>query len=491
MHTIRPVCVCASFGRLNGSVRARLRAFYSLVVVVSVWTSATASGADGPALGTWALVNSAGGQEFRSTLVIAQQQGPYVEGYVDFQLPRGPVCLQVVAGTFDPATRRLGLDGREILTRYDEATLGPGTQRFECIVSSDGKELRDFVSLGNPGSGTARWVRGGRPAERLPELATALDEKEERWRLYQQLSADYTIGGLRVLHGPDRYRLAQLARSADEHVRELAKVRLALQGLQDDVEGKARRLSGELKEGMPAEVFDFVFRTVNDGVSGNFSLDPLVGLLNSDLLKKRFQQDARKLSLYIEQAMVINGMRSRLKEEYRKRGAPALDQTKSISATFKLSTTSCGAIAVKNTSGMTLHHCMINSHMVVDKQRMDEYERDYWQKNAGTIGLMGLAGVNMIPAVEADRALLAYNRIDKGVPVYVPEWKPGLTVELDVARPDAIMIVGASIDVWVGCDEGTVQRELDMQLVRTVARRATSKAPADQPPQQPRRRRRS
>jgi len=449
-----------------------VRAAGLLALLALACVPLTATGADGPAPGTWALVNRASGQEFRSTLVILQQQGPYVEGFVDFQLPGGPVMVQVVAGTFVATTHRLELDGREILTRYDEATFPSGTQRFKCVVSADGKEMRNFISLGNPGSGSARWINDGQPARRFPELAASVRATKERSRLYQQFSADYVVGGLRILHGPDRYMLSQLARSTDMHVRELARVRLALQRTHDDVQRNATRLSGNLRDGMPAEVSQFLVRTVGDGVSGNSSLEPLVNLLNSDLLKQKYQHDTWKLALYIEQAMVINGLRTAVKAQFRNRRAPALQEPNSISAKFKLSNSSCGAVAVRNMSGRTLHHCILLSQMVVDKNRMDNYERNFWQKNVGMIGLVGLAGVNVIPAVEADRALLAYNRIDKGVPVYLPEWKPGVTVEMDVARPDAIMIVGSSINVWMGCEEGTAQRELDMEIVRRVAAKA-------------------
>jgi hypothetical protein len=436
------------------------------VTVVLCFTAAQLY-AGGPALGTWTLVNGSNGQEFRSTLVVARQIGPYVEGFIDFQLKGGPLLTQVVAGTFDETSRRLVWDGREILTRYDEATLKRGTQRFECVVSHNGKEMRNFISVGSPTSGSAVWQRDGQPMDRMPELVAAIDEMDGRWRLYQQFSADYTVGGLRVLHGPDRYIQSHLARSNDEHVRELALVSVAMRRLDDDLTARTRTFKEEYQNGMPVAVAKFLKGTLDDSSSGNFSLKPISGLTD-DLLDPKFRHTRDKMLFHIEAAMVHNGLRSAVKDEFRRRGAQQMKEAKPISASFKVNSANNGAVVVVNTSGKTLRHCMLFSHMVVNQKKLESFVRNLNSKSESNARLLKLAGFDFTAAEESGEATMEYNRIDKGMPAYVPEWKPGVAVEFEIAPANAISITGESMDVWVGCDTGTAQLSLNMQTVRSI-----------------------
>jgi hypothetical protein len=437
-----------------------------------------------PRTGTWSVVNREGGREYSCTLAITRVEGDLVEGFYDGQVTGQPMAIEVLSGMYDAASRKLRLTGRQFFTKYDHATIGPGTHTFEAILSADGQELLNFVSVGNPADSTCRFS-GERIPPHPPLVKLALRATDDRAALYQQLSNDFIIDGVRVINGPDRRRQAQLTRCADPRLRELARVRQALQMLADDTRDRTQRLRGELKDGMPADVYWFVAETLNDASCGNFSLSPLVDLLNSDTLARRFEIERRKLALHIQTAMVLNGVRRSLRQEFEARKLPQLDAA-AVSVVFVVGASGNAAVTVRNNSGRMLRNCSLVTHLVVDQGKMDAYETQFWQGKAGFLGMASIAGVNVIPAVEADRAVLAFNRIDKGNIAFVPEWEPGATLELDVARPDDVTIVGRSIDVWVGCDDGTAAREVNIEAARDVLSKH-KKVQSDSKPRPPRR----
>jgi hypothetical protein len=72
---------------------------------------------------------------------------------------------------------------------------------------------------------------------------------------------------------------------------------------------------------------------------------------------------------------------------------------------------------------------------------------------------------------------LQYARLNKGTLAFAPLWQTGATMEVEVARPDAIALFAGGIDAWIGSDEGTAERMLDLDQVRRLVPAKFRKTP--------------
>jgi hypothetical protein len=452
----------------------------AILLVIDCIAVSIASADDGPRLGNWNVVADHEGNSYPSKLVILKRTGNRFDGIMDYTLPNGPKWISVVSLEFDPESRSLRIEQRETITTIDARSLEGGTMLLVGKLDATGKRVSGLKTPWTRSPvADATWNSESTDTPHT-NLVAAIEDSDARNRLYQQWSVQYRIKkpgdpkGFRILDGMDMSLLRELAEDPDQWVGKYARLRYEIAALEYKARGEQSKLLTKYQDGIPADIYAALVGTVNSANDGTFSLDPVKQLVNSKAMQARFAAKAEALAGHIYRGRIVDVFRGELMRTHPTR-------SKSLSAVSRLSPSyriddGYVTLDLRNTTDLTLHHCLVSSRLTADQQKMNDYEAKYVKDNGISTLFFASAGMEMIPAVEADKAAMLYHRMPKTQLFYVREWPPQAVLELRIARADWVASVGDEAHLWIGADEGVGQLTLDVNSIRTKAKQS---APVD------------
>jgi hypothetical protein len=429
-----------------------------------------------PKLGSWELTfnDSRGGNASKTTVTFIRRDADRIYGVIEWRSDGPLKTLEIFSATVNRSNGAVRLDGREEHTQVKG--MFPG--RYQGKLSEDGRSLSAFrgVGFGSTGAtGSLRWVKNEVPAYPAV-IAAALSLAEERPLLYQQLSSNYALQGNSVRHGPDIPLLKDLIRSKDKHVRELAALRLALQGFYEqaltrDAREAAAWAANDLDR--RAAIFRFLTKAFSGNERSDNSIKAVGEVLNDIGLEKAFDRKRSAREVAFVQMIAMNHFRERVKADYLAHNSKKLDQEKLLTG-FKLNSDGVGTVTLKNNTGRDLHNCFIGTQMTVDEKKLELYEKD--AQRQAILGKLLAVAVRLDPKIvqsvdKGDQVYWKYFRLEQGSPGFVPLWPKDAVVEVEVSMPGAITYLGKSIGAWVGADEGSATITLDLNYVRNTLRK--------------------
>lgn len=423
-----------------------------------------------PALGTWHMKQDGKADARTITVAFLRRQGDEYVGVIEFW-PDGPNrTLETFTARVDAARRTVRFDGRESYSRVEG--IAPGT--YEADLAADGRSMTRFRSISHLSTGvtsTLRWQNGQVPTYE-PAVMASLAVREDRHRLWHQMAANCLVDGLAVKPGNDRLLLERLARSGHPRTRELARARLRfveffLQAQAENDEAAKEFARDDLQRRM--ELLKFL----SDVTSDNTSPQSIGALMKSAGLEQAFDRRRAKVQLAMVQAAFFNRCRTELRADFQEGSPGAAKRLPSDKLTTEFKANRLRSyLAARNNTGRDLHHCLIVPRMAPDQAKVDEFEKAVKADNSLAPHMGVVFDVNFASLAESQTLLVKYHRLDKGMPAYLPLWRAGETVEVEVGPPDAIRESAGSMSLWIGSEEGQVEQTLDVVQVRALARAA-------------------
>jgi hypothetical protein len=428
-----------------------------------------------PAIGTWELsAPLGGGRDFKATVAFVRQDADRVYGVIEWQ-PDGPQKTLELFVAHPDGEGVWRLVGREEHTRV--ADIFPSVYRG--TLGDNGRTLSGFSSISEASTGISgglRWVKAVTPTY-PPTVTASLILTGERPLLYEQLSANYALDGVRVHHGPDRHLLGQLAGSRDKKVAGLAELKTLLQDLHEQAMAKDARELAEWAKGdleRRAKLVKFFAEAIrSDDGEGNTG-QAVVDLLNSLGFEKAFDRQRSSVELACVKMVAITHIRAEIRRDYVARNPkrPAMP-TANFVVGFKVNPGGRVAVTLRNNTGGDLHNVALGTRMAVDQKRVDKYEKDTAQKErmygALAVGL-GIDPRTVGSALRLEDVLCKYFRLEKGVPAFVPLWPKRTTLEVEVGMTGDLSLIAASAGAWIGSDEGMADLSFDLDAIRRVIR---------------------
>jgi hypothetical protein len=448
---------------------------WASALVVFFWPALVIAADPTPAIGTWEVVTPlGGGRDFKAAVTFVRQDGDRVYGVIEWR-PDGPLKTLELFVAHPDAGGTWKVVGREEHTKV--ADMFPTVYRG--TLADDGRSLSGFTSIG-PGttgaSGTMRWVKAATPTY-PPTVTASLNLTGERPLLYEQLSANYVLDGVHVHLGPDRHLLGRLAGSRDKKVATLAEMKTILQDLHEQAMAKDARELAEWARGdldRRAKFVKFFAEALRpDDEEGNTG-KAVVELFNSLGFDKAFDRQRSSVELACVKMAAITHVRTEIRRDYLARNPmkPALP-AKKFTAGFKVNPGGRVAVTLRNDTGDDLHNVAVGTRMVVDRKRVDAYEKDSAEKErmygALAVGL-GIDSRTVGSALRLEDVLYKYFRLEKGVPAFVPLWPKGATLEVELGMTGDLSLIAASAGAWLGGDEGTADLSFDLDAIRRVIR---------------------
>jgi len=452
----------------------------ALALVSLFWPAGAVAADPAPALGTWEMTTPlGGGREFKATATFVRQDGDRIYGVMEW-MPDGPQkTLELFVAHAEPGGT-WKLIGREEHTKV--ADMFPAVYRG--TLGENGRSFSGFtsISLGSTGvSGSVRWVKAATPTY-PPTVTASLNLTGERPLLYQQLSAHYVLDGVCVHIGPDRHILGKLAGSRDNKVADLAEIKSLLQDLHEQAMAKDATEVAEWAKGdieRRAKMIKFFAEAIRpDDGEGNTG-KAVVDLFNTLGFAQAFDKQRSSVELACVRMAAITHIRTEIRRDYLARNpkVPALPAAK-FATGFKVNPGGRVAVTLRNNTGNDLHNIALGTRMVVDQKRLDKYEKDAAEKErmygAFAVGL-GIDPRTVGSALRLEDVLYKYFRLEKGVPVFVPLWPKGKTLEVEVGMTGDLSLIAASAGAWLGCDEGTADLSFDLEAIRRVIRASPNK----------------
>ncbi len=430
-----------------------------------------------PQLGTWELTFEAkvGREPVRVTFF--RRDGDQTAGVIEYWADGPSKTLSLFVARVDPSRRIVRFDAREVHSRVEG--IFPGT--YEATLAADGRSMTKFrnITAGSTGvTSSLRWVKAELP-KYSPIIEASLALAGERNLACHQLSYSYVLDGTPVRTGVDQPLLVRLCQSADARTRDLAKARVLYQefvqqAMGSDAKPPASRAEDDLKR--RAEIFKYIAQVVE---RPDFGSPGDVGkLMTSVGIQNAFDRRLAQMQLAVVQEGMFTRFRKDLREDYQVRGAgPKITLPAAQFAVGYKVAAKRGYITLRNNTAGDLHHCQIITRMTPDKKKMDEVERQVQADNRLGGIFMPLFNVDVKTLADSQMVMVAYHRLEKGVPAFVPLWPKGTTLEVQIAMADATRGLAASVGAWVGTDEGHAEIELDLKKVNEIGGEKTERLP--------------
>lgn len=416
---------------------------------------------DAPVLGTWTVTIQ--GQP--APLVFTDHDGPVTAGYFDMN-PAGPQkAVAIVGAVLEPGTRTLRLASREIHTNLPTVV----QLQVEGVLGPEGKKIDKMKSVINPAApqGVALWQKEATPPASLPTVAASLADTSDRSLLYQQCSGDFLIDKIRIVHAPVRPLLAELEKSSDKHIQLLARFRRLFQDYFDLAVAQETKERAVQAVQVRGELFKFIDEAFQKDHPDVDEIEAQVGkFMNSDAIQNIFRGERRAALMALTRERAVLAIQREVIADFTARKVPPLEKAEGLKTGFKVDGDGFGSLTLRNTTGRDLHHCFIAPRLRIDPVKMKALEKEFRAKSASLREFTKKFGINMEISDETDEYVIRFHKIDKGSNNYLSEWKQGATVQIDLAQPDAIQRIGASISVWVGSDEGVAVRPIDIAAIK-------------------------
>ncbi len=433
-----------------------------------------------PELGTWEITMPLeGGREFKATVTFIRKDGGRVHGVMEWRSDGPQRTLELFVAQPDIGGSWTFV-GREEHTRV--ADQFPAVYR--ATLGAKGRTFSEFVatSQGSTGViGSIRWVKAATPTYNAV-LTASLNLKGDRPLLYQQCSGNYVLDGDHIHHGPDSRLLAQLAKSKDKHVAGLAEMRTILQELHDQSTTKDAKQLAEWAKGdleRRARFVKFFAEALRSDDDGGNTGKAVVSLFNSLGFEKAFDRQRSSMELACVTVLAMNQIQADIRKDYIARNPkPTALPARKFTTGFKVAPSGRVFVTLRNDTGSDLRNVAVSPKMVVDKKRLDAYEQDNAQKERmyGAIGIgLGIDMRTVGSALKLEDVLYKYFRIDKSLPVFVPLWPKGKTLEVEIGMSGDLSLIAASAGAWLGSDEGAAELSFDLDVIRRVIRATPAK----------------
>jgi hypothetical protein len=156
-------------------------------------------------------------------------------------------------------------------------------------------------------------------------------------------------------------------------------------------------------------------------------------IANCKLLQDRFNRHSEEARNLILSAAICEQFSTRMREDPANKRLMSLGTAK-ISVGHTVDDQDCVVLSMRNESGITLHNVLGFARVEVNQAAMDNYERDYRNDKLPKALLFQMAGFEMFDALEADMAVMAYQRLTKNVPIFIREWPLNGMVKFRMAR---------------------------------------------------------
>jgi hypothetical protein len=411
-----------------------------------------------PQLGSWSVSMKDGrGKSYHGTLVMLRKNGPTIEGFIRWT--DGRIGFEIITGRYTPEERALELTGIEWKGQKSGSPLG----RYDALLSEDGRELvkgKVVPVRGEPiialfdakptiGSFNARWKDGN--VEVPDELAsTQIKPLMGFPLLYTNLSMGYVLGGKTVRSKHDPAALEEFSKTGESDARKLATLRLNLDRKREEFNRNvANTLSKQQVENDFAE-------TLRSGKMLEFAQRG----------QKRITANAQTA---VEALRTEKQIRTILNRFLASQPATPLIEEKDLTIRYHvrnkqpmLSDIAGGdadvTIEIENRTGRALRDCVVIAQAKVDVAKINQFELRKNNADEPAYDWMRVLGVDtefqasdsvQASTRELEKARWEYERQDKGLVIYVPEWKPGVSLETTLSPIRAAMYAeSAEVMVW-------------------------------------------
>jgi TPR repeat protein len=304
--------------------------------------------------------------------------------------------------------------------------------------------------------------------------------------LCKNLSASYVLAGSKVVGRHDPAMLAALSKFGEADARKLASMQLRLDRDHEEFIRKA----GEVMN--------------PDEVVGDMSRKILFGVLNgnpaSQAMLEGFGTTAPDRIKSVIKASVdgLEGdkrIRAQLYRLMSSRPETPPIEAMNLPILFRAENKQDIEVAIVNKTGRTLRDCVVITEAKVDVARINAVSQEHEVAALPGYGLAILfagdkesdkaAARNMIESSRAlEKARWDYERADKGVVIFVPEWPADARLETTLS-PIRAAIYSESAGVWIWSADGHFQAELSYERIANAVTRAFPQQPA--PKTRPRR----
>lgn len=374
----------------------------------------------------------------------------------------------------------------------------------EVVAGGGSAPAGDAAPGGAPPEG--QRPSGAPAAAESPKPAKSEISFEDRRAFYAEVSSPYVMNGKAVPPNPDMERLAGLTKSTDEHVADLAAVRLSLLRVNDAASHEADEAQRDSIRQGQAVLREFVGKTLIDALSGEDNdLERAREVMNGDFISGQFELQTRLQMTQVMGEMVMGIIRSSVREAYVAEDSRGEDPEafKTSGAQLTKLVTVCssdehglGLLIVRNATGKALTNCVITTELEVDPAKFAAWAARKEAGDAPAYLILEVLGVNSKPSRDLEAARMAAVRVDRGQLVFVPTLAPGASVSIAITDATLIRDLGKRLSAWVGCDSGVLAREIPLGTAVSQMRipapvkpsvqlpsRAPSKAPSHRYPQ--------
>ncbi len=296
-------------------------------------------------------------------------------------------------------------------------------------------------------------------------ILTSPARSEERFSagaiaLLEQITNSFDLNGTRMPPGPfDKTVLTRLAKADQPQVRAVAEMAPELKLLHtlNRLQGKAAAEKiGERAGPALIHIGKYVIEGLTDSREEKDDLRAAVKTLE-EVIDSKTQEEVNKAWAI---ACLGNGvgvaMKAQLRDLATSGQQPGGKEWKGIAVALGTAPTQFGAIAIKNRTRRTLHHCLVITRLEADRERLKTLAAQEDAVGEFILPALGFSKRTVDGSRLAARLRYLFCQQDKGVVVYVPELAPGATLTTTLADPKYFRVAkGADVSFW--CDEGSIE----------------------------------
>jgi TPR repeat protein len=286
--------------------------------------------------------------------------------------------------------------------------------------------------------------------------------------LYRNLSTGYILAGHPVRGNRDLTTLEELSKTGETDARRLATLRLNLDRQREEFDRNPQEIQKDVVRGL---------------LRGEGPVKQTQGRItdNAEMAVRALEKE-KQIRAILNRFLASRPATPLIEEEglslgYHVRNKQAM-----------LSTIAAGdadvTIEIANRTGRTLRDCVVVTEAKVDVARINQFEL---RKNEADkpaylfmklLGLdkdgqdaMKLLGVDQKSTEDLEKARWAYEKCDKGSVIYVPEWKPGVSLETALSPIRAAMY-SESTELAVWTSDGHFHAFLSHKRIEDAVNRA-------------------
>jgi hypothetical protein len=291
-------------------------------------------------------------------------------------------------------------------------------------------------------------------------------------RICRCVSEGFVLSGRNYQRLPDRIELGRLLEAKDEDIRALARKRLELEHLRDDMFSKTFDWNA-ISQAMMLDLTRSLYQSDKGEVNG---LDEAIGQFRNfmaeatspnSVLGQVEKEMAAKIAISVKGLLGDRHFRHLVKKAAQERANKELG-VKDVTAIFKVIKPDDAVVVLKNRTKADLHHCLIICELEVDASAV---MKEAVQREAPDAMRTTLLGADWYASMGRFRKQQwLYQAVDKGSVVWVEEWKPSDSLEVFISSISSLMLGGKSASISLFSDEGSIVIPFDISQMQNNVR---------------------